>query len=687
MGRKKIHKTSVKYNDNFNNQITSYFSFLKSEYIILLLLTACICLIYKNSFQGPFLFDDIPNILKNSNIRLTEITWDGLRRAGFESLLSHRPVANISFALNYYLNGYNILGYHLVNVLIHILTGFTLFYFIKATLVISNFGNITIEPEKNTLSDLRHISIHDVNDPSHAAPICSFYPASNELLLISFFTTFIWLVHPLQTQTVSYIVQRMNEMAAMFYILSLLFYAKARLSHSKSKKLLLFFGCILSGMLSLGSKEIAATLPFFIFLYEWYFFQDLNLKWLKSNSIYLLCALFVVGFVAFIFLGGHPIKMILSTYIHRDFTLWQRVLTEFRVVMYYISLIIFPHPMRLNLLHDFSISNSFLDPITTLFSFIAIIGLIVTAVWTAKRKRLFSFCILWFLGNLLIESSVIGLEIIFEHRTYLPSMFFILMVVALAYDFIKKKWIASSLLCVIAVLFSAWTYQRNIVWNNDVILWEDCVNKSPHQYRQHYNLGLALAGKGRLDEAIKQYHKALNINPDDAKTYYGLGNALVRKGDGESAVYNYHQALRINPSYYEAYYNLGRILSNKGEIAKAINTYQKVLSINGEMGPALYNLSWIYATSKIDKYRDGKKAVNLAEKLCRLTSYQQPLALDTLAASYAEIGRFSNAVTIAKKALRLSLQTGPKELELGIKKRLLLYLNGKPFRQEFKTSR
>ena len=379
--------------------------------------------------------------------------------------------------------------------------------------------------------------------------------------------------------------------------------------------------------------------------------------------------------------------MILSTYIHRDFTLWQRVLTEFRVVMYYISLIIFPHPMRLNLLHDFSISNSFLDPITTLFSFIAIIGLIVTAVWTAKRKRLFSFCILWFLGNLLIESSVIGLEIIFEHRTYLPSMFFILMVVALAYDFIKKKWIASSLLCVIAVLFSAWTYQRNIVWNNDVILWEDCVNKSPHQYRQHYNLGLALAGKGRLDEAIKQYHKALNINPDDAKTYYGLGNALVRKGDGESAVYNYHQALRINPSYYEAYYNLGRILSNKGEIAKAINTYQKVLSINGEMAPALYNLSWIYATSKIDKYRDGKKAVNLAEKLCRLTSYQQPLALDTLAASYAEIGRFSNAVTIAKKALRLSLQTGPKELELGIKKRLLLYLNGKPFRQEFKTSR
>ena len=650
-----------------------------------LLLAVCICLIYKNSVQGPFLFDDLPNILNNTNIRLTEITWDGIRRAGFESLSSHRPVANISFALNYYINGYNVLGYHLINVLVHILTGIILFYFIKATLIISNFRHMIFEPQKNTSSDIHHISIHDVNDPSNAEPQRSFCPASNELLFISFFTTFIWLVHPLQTQTVSYIVQRMNGMSAMFYILSLLLYVKARLSHSKSRRLMLFLSCILSGILSLGSKEISATLPFFIFLYEWYFFQDINLKWLKRSSKYFLCILFLIGVIAWFFLGAHPIQNILSDYHLRKFTLWQRVLTEFRVVMYYISLIIFPHPIRLNLLHDFSISNSFLDPITTLLSFIAIIGLIMVAVWTAKRKRLFSFCILWFLGNLLIESSVIGLEIVFEHRTYLPSMFFILMIVGLAYDFIKKKWIGSILLCAIAILFSAWTYQRNIVWSDDVILWEDCVKKSPHQYRQHYSLGVLLAGKGRLDEAIKQYDIALNIDPDDAKIYYGLGNALVRKGDSEAAVYNYHQALRINPSYFEAYYNLGRILSKKGEIGKAINTYQKVLSINGEMTPALYNLSWIYATSKIEKYRDGKKAVSLAEKLCRLTDYRQPLALDALAASYAEIGRFSDAVTIAKKALKLSLQTGPKELELGIKQRLFLYQNGKPYRQNLRN--
>ncbi|MGA7144630.1 MAG: hypothetical protein WBY47_09030, partial [Desulfobacterales bacterium] len=236
-------------------------------------------------------------------------------------------------------------------------------------------------------------------------------------------------------------MQRMNGMAAMFYILSLLFYIKARLSNPKGKKTALFLACILSGMLSLGSKEIAATLPFFIFLYEWYFFQDVNLNWLKRNSIYFLCLLFIIGFAALFFLGGHPIKSILSAYSHRDFTLWQRVLTEFRVVIYYIGLILFPYPMHLNLLHDFSISHSFLDPITTLFSFVAIAGLLATAIRLAKKERLISFCILWFLGNLFIESSVIGLEIIYEHRLYLPSMFFILIFVSLIYRFGSSKWI------------------------------------------------------------------------------------------------------------------------------------------------------------------------------------------------------------------------------------------------------
>lgn len=684
MDPRKSHKKSINCNVNSNNQTRWYFSFFTSEFILLLLLVVCICFIYTNSIKGPFVFDDIPNIQDNPQIRLTKLTLDGIISAGFESLSSNRSVANISFALNYYFNRYDVAGYHLVNILMHIITGIILFYFIKVTFELLNPQNLKLPFEKNAPPDKRNLLIHNSINSSISTSQHSISPTSADLVFISFFTTLIWLVHPVQTQTISYIVQRMNGMAAMFYILSFLFYVKARLAKTKRKKYTLFLGCILSGILSLGSKEIAATLPFFIFLYEWFFFQEVSLKWLKRNSIYFLCIFLFIILLAFFFLGSNPIKVILSTYNTRDFTLWQRVLTEFRVVIYYISLLIFPHPMRLNLLHDFTISHSFIDPITTLFSIIAIAGFIVMAIWLAKRERLLSFCMLWFLGNLAIESSIIGLEIIFEHRNYLPSMFFILILVVSVRRFINSKWLGGVLLCAVAIILSGWTYQRNMVWSDDVSLWEDCVKKSPHKFRQHYSLGIVLARKGNIDDAIKHYRTALKIKPDHAKAYYGLGNALARRGDAEAAIYNYRQALGINPGYFEASYNLGQILLNQGKIGEAIDNYQKALIINSEMTQALYNLSWIYATCEIEKYRNGKKAVKLAEKLCILTNYQQPLALDALAAAYAETERFDEAVITAKKALKLALQLGPKELALGLKKRLKLYQTGQPYRQSLK---
>ena len=654
------------------------------ELLLLLLLAICTFLIYSSSIKGPFVFDDVTNIQVNPHIRLTELTINNIIKAGFESPCWHRPVANMSFALNYYFNRYHTAGYHFVNILIHILTGIILFYLIKTTLELLSAPDLKARIEKNILPETRERSAYNSTTPGISTSLRSLNPASAGIIFISFFTAFIWLVHPIQTQTVSYIVQRMNGMAALFYILSLFFYARARISNSKGKRLTLFLGCILSGILSLGSKEIATTLPFFIFLYEWCFFQDVNLNWLKRNSIYLLCLLFIIGSVALFFLGGHPIKSILSTYYHRDFTLWQRVLTEFRVVIYYIGLILFPYPMRLNLLHDFPISHSFVNPITTLLSFIAISGLIVTAILLAKRERLLSFCILWFLGNLVIESSVVGAEIIFEHRLYLPSMFFILIFVSLIYRFGSSKWIGGIFLCAMVIVFSVWTYQRNIVWSDDVRLWKDCVVKSPHQPRQHYNLGVVLARNGNLDKAIEQYRAALNVKPDYAEAYYNLGNALVRKGEAEDAIDNYRKALKFNPDFFKSYYNIAKILYGQGKISEAIHNYQKALTINHETPQTLYNLSWIYATSENKRYRNGIKAVQLAEKLCMLTGHRQPLALDALAAAYAETEDFNKAVGTAQKALSLALQLGPKELALGLEKRLKLYQLGRPYRQNLK---
>ena len=140
-----------------------------------------------------------------------------------------------------------------------------------------------------------------------------------------------------------------------------------------------------------------------------------------------------------------------------------------------------------------------------------------------------------------------------------------------------------------------------------------------------------------------------------------------------------NEALKINPNYAGAHYNLGKIAANQGKIEDAILHYKKTLQVSPNMAEALYNLSWIYATN--EKFRSGENAVRLAEKLCELQDYNQPLSLDALAAAYAEAGRFKEAVLTAQKGLELAQKMGPKELVPGLENRLKLYQAGGTYRQ------
>jgi len=523
--------------------------------LVVLFFSVVVLLIYSNTFRGPFVFDDRNNIQNNPDIRLTHLTWDGIKRAGFGAVALNRPVANLSFALNYYFHQDNVSGYHGVNILIHIMAGVFLYLFLRVSLGI------------------------------YPLP----FPGETHRW-IPFFAALLWLVHPIQTQSVTYIVQRMNSLAAMFYILAFLLYAKARLSEKAWTRRALFAGCILSSVLALGSKEISATLPFFIFLYEWYFFQDLRLTWLRRHWPLFagICILFAV--VSLIYLGRHPLDRILGDYPAREFTVTERVLTQFRVVVYYISLLLFPHPSRLNLDYDFALSRSLFDPVTTLMSACVIIGLLGVALATAKRERWISFCLLWFFGNLVIESSVVGLEMIFEHRVYLPSMLLILMAVTAASRYVKPEWLIRAVFCFVVMLCALWTYERNKVWGDAVFLWEDCVKKSPQKARPFNNLGYVLEKEDRIDEAIDRYVQALRINPDYETAHYNLGNALEKQGRLEEAISHYLEALRIKPDVPKTHNNLGYVLEKQGRVDKAIDHYLRALRIKPDYGQAHNNL-------------------------------------------------------------------------------------------------
>ena len=594
-------------------------SFLFSrEALMLFILSIFVLFIYSNTFHVPFIFDDEANILKNPYIRLTKLDWRGVMDAGFKSICHNRPVANISFALNYYLHQYNLPGYHLVNIIIHIITAILLYFFTKLTLEISRNKDSTPEGIKR-----------------------------QEPWLIAFLTAAVWATNPVQTQAITYIVQRMTSMAAMFFILAMLMYVKGRLVETGKKKWAFFGLSILSGLLAMGSKEISATLPFFIFLYEWYFLQDLDKAWFKRKIIPLACVVALFAIVGLVYLGGHPIERILKGYETRNFTPPQRVLTEFRVVIFYISLFLFPHPSRLNLDHYISISHSLFDPITTFISLITILALIGLALYLAKKERIISFCILWFFGNLVIESSVIGLELIFEHRLYLPSMMLSLLLVLLAFRYVKPRWIAIGIIGAIVVLGSTWTYQRNTVWQTALSLWQDCARKSPEKARPYTNIGIIFGKYNNPDVAIKYFSKALKIDPNSPEACNDMGYALLRKGKIDEAITYLAKAIKIAPAMPKANNNLGLALATKGKIGQAIKYFSTAVKLEPLNSEAWNNLGLAQLrTGDID---GAVKSLSNAIKIN--PDYAE--AHENLGAALIKQGNLDEAIRQLSNALRI----------------------------------
>jgi len=539
------------------------------EVIILLLFTV---VVYSGTLEHSFHFDDAANIWSNHFIQIANLSLGELRKAAFESVNHQRPVANISFALNYYFHGLEVKGYHLVNIFIHLLAGIMLFYFVKTTLSLS------------LLKDR--------------------YSKSQ---FIPFFTALIWLVHPLHTQSVTYIVQRMNSMAALFYIMAMLFYVKARLNPDRTKRILFFSVAFISGLLALGTKQNTITLPIFILLYEWYFFQDLRLKISKKQIFWLatICLVFIT--VLYIYLGTFTLSKIVSGYGGRPFSLVERLLTQPRVILHYISLLVVPAPSRLNLDYDFPLSSSLLSPPTTIIAILIIAGMLGLAIYTARKNRLNSFCILWFLGNLLIESSIVPLEMLFEHRTYLPSMFAALMLLLFFERVVKNRNIIMVSMITVTLLFSYWTYERNKVWQDELTLWEDVQQKSPNKARANLNLGLAYVEKNRAVEAIPVLKKALSLyeQQENQGKYVPrtatslclrlLGNAFRVKGEYKKAIEYLNRALNESSnsaSDVKTYHLLGQCYAQILRAQEAVFYFSKALQLSKNF----YDVPWMNKT-------------------------------------------------------------------------------------------
>jgi tetratricopeptide (TPR) repeat protein len=206
------------------------------------------------------------------------------------------------------------------------------------------------------------------------------------------------------------------------------------------------------------------------------------------------------------------------------------------------------------------------------------------------------------------------------------------------------------------------------------------VDIRPDYAEAHNGLGVALLRKGRVDDALVHLRKALEIQPDHAEGHNNLANVLWQKGQVQEAITHYRKALEIRPDYALAQHNLGQILQEQGQVREAVTHFQKALEIQPDFAPACNSLAWVLATSPEASVRNGAQAIELAEAAQRLSRDNNPTFTATLAAAYAEAGRFPEATETAKRALQLATTRNRPSLANRLQAQIALYQTGSPYR-------
>jgi len=541
--------------------------------ICALLLVTLILTSYSNTFQSPPVLDDLHSFVDEPDVQVESLTLPYLTKLTQTKFGFSRSLPMASFAWDYYWGKGHISAFHLTNLLIHIACMFAVMWFLY-----SLFRCVDFQVPAREIFPL---------------------PVSCLVLIIAG----IWALNPLQTNAVTYIVQRMTSMTTLFYLLSITAYLNGRMIQKQLKSRgvawLFFVVAVITALAAFLSKQISATLPVMIVISEIFFFTPdlLQRIFLRKRLLYLII---ICGLVFGIYLCGWFIPDVISAYDHRHFTLLQRLLTEVRVVVSYIFLLLLPLPCFLNLDCDVPLSTSLLSPIETAYSIIILIFLLIVIWKTRKRNCLIAYGLIWFLINLMIESTIIALELKFEHRLYLPSIGFylslVLIVVAGFKRFIEvknKELVRASIICFSLIIFSVlsiMTYVRNNAWHDKISIYTDCVVKSPNKARPHSNLSQAYGLVGNYEKSAEEAERAISCGIDGYEEYWvaacniissynALGELNKAVDRGEELFQNAPSKLKQN-AYPLFLINMGTLHILKEDYAKAYEFYLKAFDFS-----------------------------------------------------------------------------------------------------------
>ncbi len=699
----------------------------KHRWLIVLPFIVLGFLIYSNTFDAPFHYDDLRVVSELSFEEMVKKCAAG----------GSRFICHLTFLLNYWMGGTDVLGYHIINILIHIGTAYFVFIFLFQILSVSNSKST---PASNQYTDG---VLPPLTDPI-------FWPA--------LFGGILFLVHPLATQAVTYIAQRYTSLVGFFYIGSLAFFVSARTKFKEDERffkkshLIRYLCSFIMAVLAMRTKEMAITLPATMLLTEYYFIQSdlklpaasrgesstvrnfvislirsltptasgseslrlgeqsagnalaLQFRAAGKRILYLLPLLSTGLIIPVSDMIGVETISLESVAALQDYT-WgaginrkEYLLTQFKIIPS-IYLKLFVWPIGQNIDHDYVVSKTLFD-LPTMASFLTLCVILGIGLWLFKRSKLVSFGILWFFVTISPTSSIVpNIEFVTEHRAYISLMG--LAFAAAGLPAWKTRWKHYFWVFVpILLLLSGLTYARNKVWQTDVSLWKDAVKKSPKRARPynnlgvaladdgknkeaiaryseairinpgypdaHYNLAIALVDEGKNKEAIAHYSKAIRINPNFANAHYNLGNALVNLGSLKDAIRHYSEALRIDPSYAEAHYNLGIVLTEQGKINEAIRHYSEALRINPSYVEAHYNLG-----NALIKLESPKEAIRHYSEAIRINPdhvdahYNLGLALANEGKNKEAIAHYSEAIRIKPDYTAAHYNLGNALINLG----------------------
>lgn len=486
---------------------------LYSLWLFLLITTV---LIYSPGLNGSFEFDDIANIIVNKALDADELSFQTLKDIALSRSNNNgsgRPISFLSFAANINTTGFNPFYFKLTNLLIHLFNAFLVFSFTRLLL---HYGQLT----KSRLEN-------------------------NQVIYLALGISALWLVHPIQLTSVLYIVQRMTSLSALFLLLTFIVYIKGRerslrepsnpLLHPLLNLLLnqrTIIPLTLSAVsvltvLAVFSKENGALAPLFLLIIECFSFK---FKTRNRLDFMLLLGFFVItiALLLYFLVPGQLLSHWSVIVPGRHFSLSERLYTEITIIWLYLSLILTPVSEHFSIYHDYwPLSRSLLEPLSTLISLFGLLGCLFLGVLFRHKYPFFLFAVLWFLAGHLMESSFITLELVHEHRNYLPSLGILFCLVVFLYQLTNKRLFIVIFLLFFSV-FSWTTYVRSVQWSSEMRHAIAEVKNHPDSARANYQLGRVMYyvyKKRRLEasyfSASQFFKNAIGLSQYNLNAYIG----------------------------------------------------------------------------------------------------------------------------------------------------------------------